>query len=111
VDASDLVRVRNRGGTSVTNPGVLPNNSYDPFYDVDGSGAIDAGDLVKVRNRGGTALPDSGGGLGTAAALLAPAGATSNTYSFAASLTLGASALLDESRKAGADVVLSALPA
>jgi hypothetical protein len=51
VDASDLVRVRNAGGSSPSAP------QYSPFFDVDGDAQVNAADLVRVRNAGGTALP------------------------------------------------------
>lgn len=55
VNATDVVRTRNRLGRSVLSTGD-ERNAYSPFADVDGSGVINATDLVLVRNNLGSRL-------------------------------------------------------
>lgn len=56
VNATDLVKVRNRVGRSITQPGTGPT-AYDVFSDINGDATINATDLVLTRNRVGSVIP------------------------------------------------------
>ena len=75
VDLDDVLAVRDRQGTSTTNPGTAPN-TYSPYHDLDGNGAINVFDTVQAKYREGTTLP-----TGRPGAPAAPAGLTATAAS------------------------------